>query len=77
LTVSQQQVDYWEGNVSNTKFNNIYNIPSLRISIPKSEYQKIYNRFKLGETQKNKSSDTPTEENVYAKSECVIYKNFA
>jgi DNA-binding XRE family transcriptional regulator len=47
--VPQQTISFWEDkDTSNTSTGNISNLPDLRISIPKGEYEKIYKRVKSG-----------------------------
>lgn len=57
LGVSQQTLSDWEQNIPNTEIGNENNPPDLRITIPKSEYPKIYERVEAGETQTSVAAD--------------------
>lgn len=54
LKIPQQDISYWEveekGGISNTNTGKAY-IPDLRVSVPKIEYERIYERAKAGEEQ--------------------------
>ena len=60
LKIPQQTISEWEaeekGDISNTEIGKAY-IPDLRISVPKSEYGKIYERTKAGESQAQIAAD--------------------
>lgn len=60
LKIPQQTISDWgaeeKGDISNTEVGKTY-IPDLRISVPKSEYTRIYERAKAGEAQTQIAAD--------------------
>lgn len=56
LGVPVSTLSNWEEDISNSEIGNTY-IPDLRVSIPKSEYEKIYKRVKTGEVQGQIAAD--------------------
>ncbi len=57
LGVSQQAICHWEGDVSNTNIGNAYIPPDLRVSIPREEYDNIFQRYNDGEHQRLIAAD--------------------
>ena len=57
LGVSQQTIGHWERDESNTNIGNAFLPPDLRVSVPKKEYTRIFDRKKQGETQKSIAAD--------------------
>lgn len=52
IKVARQTISDWQRNASNAELGNAC-IPDCRVSIPKSEYESIYNRVMSGETQES------------------------
>jgi hypothetical protein len=50
-------LSFWEGNINNVSADNTYNVPDLRILVPKTERERIYERVKKGENQKQVAAD--------------------
>lgn len=71
--VPRQTLSDWERNINNAEIGNAYipEPPDLRVSIPKSEYEKIYIKHIEGETQENIAADykvsQPTISNIISK----------
>lgn len=57
IGVAQQTINEWEKGISNTNFGNAYSPPDLRVSIPRIEYETIYDRIQNGESQTKVAAD--------------------